>query len=85
MVTAAWGNRNRRRTGVGEAVEDRARALLAGAPDSVFRAAGVLQFGDLDVLQWHSGREVHAPVVSATDLAVIRNGRISALFTHWEP
>jgi len=64
------------------ALEDKVRALLAGAPGFVFRAAGpVREAGDLGVLQWHFGPENQAPVVSGTDIALIRNGRISALYT----
>ncbi|RBY90228.1 nuclear transport factor 2 family protein [Blastococcus sp. TBT05-19] len=65
-----------------EAVEDKVRGLLAGAPDFVFRAAGpAREAGDLGVLRWHFGPADQAPVVSGTDIALIRDGRISALYT----
>jgi hypothetical protein len=64
------------------ALLEKAAALLAGAPGFVFRAAGpVREAGDLGLLQWHFGPEGQAPVVSGTDVALVRDGRIRALYT----
>ena len=65
-----------------EALNEKAQKLLEKAPDFVHTAAGpVYETHDLGYLAWHSGPKEQPPVVSGIDIALIREGRIAALYT----
>ena len=65
-----------------EALNERAQKLLEKAPDFVFTAAGpVYETHDLGYLAWHKGPKEQPPVLSGMDIAIIREGRIAALYT----
>ena len=65
-----------------EALNERAQKLLEKAPDFVFTAAGpVYETHDLGYLAWHKGSKEQPPVLSGMDIAIIREGRIAALYT----
>src|SRR5205807_7596558 len=65
-----------------EALNEKAQKLLEKAPGFVFTAAGpVYETHDLGYLAWHKGPKEQPPVVSGMDIAIIREGRIAALYT----
>ena len=65
-----------------EALDERAQQLIEKAPDFVYTAAGpVYETHDLGYLAWHKGPKEQPPVLSGMDIAIIREGRIAALYT----
>ena len=65
-----------------EALGARVQALLDPAPGFVFRAASEpARNHDLERLSWQFGSEGADPVVTGTDIALVSNGRIVALYT----
>lgn len=65
------------------AVDAKAQGLLDGAPGFVFSEAGpVYVVADLGSLAWNFGPAGGEPVVSGTDVAIIRDGRIASLYTY---
>ena len=65
-----------------EALNEKAQQFLEKAPDFVFTAAGpVYETHELGYLAWHFGPKEQPPVVSGMDIALIREGRIAALYT----
>ncbi|GAA1389762.1 hypothetical protein GCM10009613_29280 [Pseudonocardia kongjuensis] len=64
------------------AVVAKAGALLDGAPGFRFALAQVRENpGGLSVLDWRFGPEGGDPVVTGTDVVLVTDGRISALYT----
>jgi hypothetical protein len=64
------------------ALERRAQEILDGAPGFVFRPVEPSRVvGDLGVLSWHFGPEGEPPVVSGTDICLVRDGRIATVHT----
>ena len=69
-----------------DALEAKAAALLAGAPDFVFAEAGpVYVAGDHAALAWTFGPEGAAPVARGVDVISVRDGRISGVRTLLAP
>ena len=65
-----------------EALNEKAQKFLENAPDFVFTAASpVYETHDLGYLAWHFGPKEQPPVVSGMDIAIIREGRIAAVYT----
>ena len=65
-----------------EALNERAQVLSDGTPDFVFTAAGpVYVVRDLGQLAFNLGVPEQPPAVSGYDVAVVRDGRIAALYT----
>ncbi len=65
-----------------EALNEKAQHVLDGAPGLVFRPTGpVRHVGNLGLLSWHLGPDNQPPVVSGTDIAIVNEGRITALYT----
>jgi hypothetical protein len=66
-----------------EALDRKAQEILDGAPpEFAFRPAGPSrQVGDLAMLSWHLGPEGAPPVVSGTDISLVRDGRIASVHT----
>ena len=65
-----------------DAIDANAAALLAQAPDFVFRPLGeVRESVDLGVLAWGFGPAGGAPEVSGTDIALVENGLIRVMWT----
>lgn len=65
-----------------EAVTDRARAVLDGAPGFVFSEVGpVREVHDLGVLEWGFGPDGQPPVVTGMDVVTVADGRIATLHT----
>jgi hypothetical protein len=66
-----------------DAVDAKVQALLDRTPGFVFRAAGpAREVQDLGVLDWDYGPVDAAPVVSGTDVVLVRDGRIHSLYTY---
>jgi hypothetical protein len=64
------------------ALSAKAQRILDGAPGFVFASAGpVYAFHDLAYLAWNFGPDGAAPVVTGTDVALVRDGRISRIYT----
>ncbi|BBG00115.1 MULTISPECIES: nuclear transport factor 2 family protein [Pseudonocardia] len=60
----------------------KAGALLDGAPGFVFTVARIRENpGGLSVLDWRFGPAGGEPVVTGTDVVLVADGRISALYT----
>jgi hypothetical protein len=69
-----------------DALADKVDALLAGAPDFVFRlAAPVQDIADLGMDRWELGPPGGEPVVRGTDVALIVDGKIARLYTLIDP
>lgn len=65
-----------------EALEAKARALQSGMTGLVFtKASPVYQTHGLGYLAWKLGPESGDPVASGFDVAIVRNDRISELYT----
>jgi SnoaL-like domain len=65
-----------------DALQDKARELLDGAPGLEFSKDGAVhQTRDFGFLAWHLGPPGGPPVVSGFDAAVIGDGRIRQLYT----
>ncbi len=65
-----------------EAIGRKAQEILDGAPGFVFAPAGAARrSGDLGVLSRQFGPEDGEPVVRGTGIAIVRDGRITALHT----
>ena len=65
-----------------QAVNERVRSLLEGAPGFVFSEAGpVREVRDLGVLEWGFGPEGQLPVVTGMDVVTVVDGRIATLHT----
>ena len=64
------------------ALSAKAQRILDGAPGFVFAPAGpVYANHDLAYLAWNFGPDGAAPVVTGTDVALVRDGRISRVYT----
>jgi len=66
-----------------EALDAKAQALLDGAPGFVFAPHGEIREsgGTLGLLAWRFGPQDGEPVVTGTDIALVRAGRIHTLHT----
>jgi hypothetical protein len=65
-----------------EAIGRKAQEILDGAPGFVFSPAGPSrQSGDLALLSWRFGPAGGDPVVTGTDVSLVRDGRIASLHT----
>jgi hypothetical protein len=65
-----------------EAVDEKVQGLLDAAPGFVFRPVGpAREANDLGILDWQFGPEDSAPVVTGTDVVLVRDGRIVAAYT----
>jgi 1-acyl-sn-glycerol-3-phosphate acyltransferase len=65
-----------------KAMNERAQNLLDGMPDSVFTAAGQIHVSrDLGHMAFNLGVPEQPPAVSGYDVALVRDGRIAALYT----
>jgi hypothetical protein len=64
-----------------DALSIKVESLLKEAPGFVFRLAGPAEVNhDLGRARWHFGPNGTAPVVTGMDVAVFKQGRISALY-----
>ncbi|GAA2509265.1 nuclear transport factor 2 family protein [Winogradskya humida] len=64
------------------ALNEKAQRLLDSAPGFVFSAAGEVRVaGNLALLAWNFGPEGQPPVASGTDVSIVEDGRITALYT----
>ncbi len=69
-----------------EALNKRAQELLDHLPDFVFRAAGPVHvLRDLDHLAFIHGPPQQPPAITGYDVALVRDGRIAALYTLLNP
>ena len=60
----------------------KAQKLLDDSPGLVFTPAGPARIaGDLVMLGWHLGPAGQPPVVSGVDIALVADGRITAIYT----
>jgi hypothetical protein len=65
-----------------EALNEQAQKLLDRMPGFVFSAAGPVHVsGDLGLLTFNLGMPEQPPAVSGIDVALVREGRIAALYT----
>ena len=65
-----------------EELNERAQTVLDGTPGFVFNAAGPVHvLRDLGQLAFNSGLPAQPPAVTGFDVAVVRDGRIAALYT----
>ena len=65
-----------------EALSAKAQSILDQSPDFVFQVDGtVYQVADALYLGWALGPEGAAPVVRGADFALVRDGRMSRLYT----
>jgi hypothetical protein len=65
-----------------EALNEQAQRLLDRMPDFVFSAAGSVHVSrDLGLLSFNLGVPKQPPAVSGVDVALVRGGRIAALYT----
>ena len=63
-------------------MNERAQKLLEGIPEFVFTAAGQIHVSrDLGHLAFNLGVPAQPPAVSGYDVALVRDGRIAALYT----
>jgi SnoaL-like domain len=68
------------------ALAAKVQGLLDSAPDFVFQpAAEVREVGDLGLLAWRFGPAAGPPAVTGTDIGLVRNGQIAALYTLVDP
>lgn len=65
-----------------EELNERAQIVLDRTPDFVFNAAGPVQvLRDLGQLAFNYGLPQQPPAVTGYDVALVRDGRIAALYT----
>ena len=65
-----------------EAITEKVQRLLDGAPSFVFRLAGpIRESNDLGILDWRFGPDGAAPVVTGTDIVLVRDNKIAAAYT----
>lgn len=65
-----------------EQLNAKVQQILDGAPGMFFRADGkVYTVGDLHYLAWTLGPEAQSPVAKGADAVVIRDGKISKVYT----
>lgn len=66
-----------------DAVDEKVEQLQARTPGFEFRVAGpVHEVQELATLDWDYGPAGEEPVVSGTDVVLVRDGRIAALYTY---
>nr|WP_240148452.1 nuclear transport factor 2 family protein [Diaminobutyricibacter tongyongensis] len=65
-----------------DAINEKIRALHARTPGFVFAPGPFHEVQDLATIEWSYGPAGADPVVNGTDVAIIRDGRISALYVY---
>lgn len=65
-----------------EALDAKAEAILAGAPDFAFSPGGPVHVvHDLGYLAWNFGPAGEPPAVRGVDVALVRDGLIASVYT----